>query len=265
MKRRQMIAAAAALPGCAMTAPAPPAPARSPIVLVHGAWHGGWCWRHVVPRLQAAGHPTYAPTLTGLGDRQHLVRPGIDLELHVRDLQALFEMEDLQDVTLVGHSYGGFVISMLAERLRARLRRLVYLDAFVPEHGKCVLDYIHPPQRRQALLDRGLASGFVAPLPLQLLGVVKPEDLQWAQPRVVPQPFETFRQPATLARPAAEGLPRAYVACTNPPSGSFGPIAAQVKAAGGWDYRELDTGHDAMVVAPALLADTLLSIAGGPA
>jgi len=98
-----------------------------------------------------------------------------------------------------------------------------------------------------------------------LLGVVKPEDLQWAQPRVVPQPFETFRQPATLARPAAEGLPRAYIACINPPSGSFGPVAAQVKAAGGWDVHELDTGHDAMVVAPALLADKLLAIAAQPA
>jgi pimeloyl-ACP methyl ester carboxylesterase len=264
MNRRHMISAAAALPGCAMTARVSPPP-RGPIVLVHGAWHGGWCWRDVVPPLIAAGHTVHVPTLTGLGDRRHLARPGIDLELHARDLQALFEMEDLNDVTLVGHSYAGFIISLLAERARARLRRLVYLDAFVPENGKCVLDYIHPPQRRQALLDSGVASGFAAPVPLAALGVVKPEDLRWVQPRIVPQPFETFRQPIALSRPAGEGLPRTYIACTSPPSGSFGQFAERVKTVPGWDLQELATGHDAMVIAPSLLAESLLLTASQPA
>ena len=113
-------------------------------VLVHGAWHGGWCWRFVRDLLEKSGHRVHAPSLTGLGERKHLARPDIDLDTHIADIVSLLEMEDLSDVVLVGHSYGGMVITGVADRAPERIGRLVYLDAFVPEDGKCTLDYVVP-------------------------------------------------------------------------------------------------------------------------
>src|SRR5262249_25595660 len=127
-------------------------------VLVHGAWHGGWCWRDVAARLRRAGHDVYAPSLTGLGERAHLARPGIALDDHVQDVVALLQMEALSDVVLVGHSYGGMVVTGAADREAARIRRLVYLDAFVPESGRCVLDYV-VPERAAAMRREGEQVG----------------------------------------------------------------------------------------------------------
>src|SRR5579859_7931096 len=112
----------------------------STYVLVHGAWHGGWSWRAVAAGLRAAGQEAHAPSLTGLGDRRHLAAPDIDLETHVLDVVNLLEMEDLTDVVLVGHSYGGMVVTGAADRVPSRIRTLVYLDAFVPEAGRTLLD-----------------------------------------------------------------------------------------------------------------------------
>jgi pimeloyl-ACP methyl ester carboxylesterase len=258
MKRRGFMAGGAvALGATAVPAAAP----RRPIVLVHGAWHGGWCWQRVVPPLVQAGHVVYTPTLTGLGERSHLARPDIDLELHVRDVRALIEMEDLRRVVLVGHSYAGFVISLLAERIADRLGQLVYLDAFVPEDGKCVLDYIQPAERRAALRDSGRKTGYAAPVPLAALGVTKPDDLAWAQPRIVPQPFASFEQPIRLSRPAGQGLTRSFIACTRPASGSFGQFAARVRDDPAWRFHELASGHDAMIIDPLPLARLLVGIA----
>jgi pimeloyl-ACP methyl ester carboxylesterase len=236
---------------------------RGPIVLVHGAWHGGWCWQRLVPLLTAAGYTVYTPTLTGLGDRAHLARPDINLDLHARDLQAFLEMEDLQDVTLVGHSYSGFIISMLAERARSRLRRLVYLDAFLPEDGKSLLDYIQPPEARLALQTSGQATGYVAPLPLAAFGLVEPADMAFVQPRITAQPFGTLAQPVRLAQPAGQGVPRSFIECVKPTNPLFGQFAARARAEPNWDVYELPTGHDAMITAPALLADMLLAITRG--
>jgi pimeloyl-ACP methyl ester carboxylesterase len=266
MLRRNFIVgasmAATALSACAgETASETPRPgSRGPIVLVHGAWHGGWCWQRLVPLLAAAGHTVYTPTFTGLGDRAHLARPDIDLDLHARDLQAFLEMEGLQDVTLVGHSYAGFIISMVAERSRSRLRRLVYLDAFLPEDGKSLLDYIQPPQARLATQESGQATGYVAPLPLAAFGLVEPADLAFAQPRITNQPFGTLAQPVRLAQPAGQGVSRSFIECVKPTNPLFGQFAARARAEPNWDVYELPTGHDAMIIAPALLADMLLSI-----
>jgi pimeloyl-ACP methyl ester carboxylesterase len=266
MPRRNFIVgasiAATALSACASetASEAPPPSARGPIVLVHGAWHGGWCWQRLVPSLVAAGHTVYTPTLTGLGDRAHLARPDINLDLHARDLQAFLDMEDLQDVTLVGHSYAGFIISMVAERSRSRLRRLVYLDAFLPEDGKSALDYIQPPEARLATQESGQATGYVAPLPLAAFGLIDPVDVALAQPRIVAQPFATLAQPVRLAQPAGQGLPRSFIECVKPTNPLFGQFAARARAEPDWDVYELPTGHDAMIIAPALLADLLLAI-----
>jgi pimeloyl-ACP methyl ester carboxylesterase len=240
---------------CATPATAPP---RNPFVLVHGAWYGGWCWRKLTPLLERAGHAVYTPTLTGLGERAHQGRADIGLREHVQDLLAVLETEDLREVTLVGHSYAGFVIGTVAARSRGRVRQLVYLDAFVPEPGQRVIDHLLPLDRRQAIVAAGEANGFVAPIPPQALGVTDAADIAWITPRVARQPYASFSQPA-LEQPGAE-LPRSYIACTQPASGSFGQFAARVRQDSTWRYRELATGHNAMVIAPQALAQTLLAL-----
>jgi pimeloyl-ACP methyl ester carboxylesterase len=118
-------------------------------VLIHGGWHGGWCWARVAPILRAAGHDVYAPSLTGLGDRVHLLSPSVRLETHIEDVLGVLSYEDLRDVVLVGHSYGGMVITGVADRAADRVSHLVYLDAFVPRDGECLLDLL-PEERADA-------------------------------------------------------------------------------------------------------------------
>jgi pimeloyl-ACP methyl ester carboxylesterase len=232
-----------------------------------GAWYGAWYWRKLTPLLQQAGCTVHTPTFTGLGERVHLATRQVGLDTHVQDTRAVLHARDLQDVVLVAHSYAGMVASQLLEDdgARARVRQIVYLDAFVPESGKSLLDYLFPLARRQAIAEHGSRTGFVPPIPAPALGVSDPADLAWIAPRVVPQPFGTMEQPVRLAGEAGAGLPRAYVHCVEPPSGSFGPFAQVLKQRADWTYRELRTGHNAMITAPQALAETLLALAGVPA
>lgn len=232
----------------------------STFVLVHGAWHGGWCWRFLAPLLRRAGHDVFTPTLTGLGERAHLARPEIDLDLHVQDVVAVLEMEDLREVVLLGHSYGGMVITGVAERCPERIRRLVYLDAFVPENGKCLLDYVDSavPGRAAAFRKEGEKLGSVAPPPLSLWGHVKPEHIAFVKPRETRHPFHCFTQPVPLANPQARALPRTFIYCSSPATGSFDQFAAKYRGDPGWSFHELKTGHDAMILVPEKLAAILL-------
>ncbi len=265
VRRACLLAAGAALAGtsaAACVSLADRAVARRPVdvVLVHGAWYGGWCWNRLRPLLEQAGCRVHTPTMTGLGDRAHLAAASVDLDLHVKDIQALLVQEDLRDVCLVGHSYGGFVISALARLERERLRSLVYLDAFVPQEGRRVIDYLLPLDRREAIVEAGTRTGSVAPIPPAAFGISDPADLAWIGARVVAQPFRTFTQPIGRLADAGDPLPRAYIACTRPASGSFGQFAQQVRADPSWRYRELSTGHMAMITAPQALAEALLAV-----
>jgi pimeloyl-ACP methyl ester carboxylesterase len=222
-------------------------------VLVHGAWHGGWCWKKVVPLLQAAGHRVIALTLTGLGERAHLINPKIGLTTHVNDVLNTLEMDDLTDVILVGHSYGGLVISSVAARARSRIRRLVYLDALVPDAGQCGFD-LNSQQFRQRLEAAAAEHGEgykVAPN-LEMLGVTDAADLAWLRPRLRPQPIATFGEPAEAP---TEQIPSTYILCTQ---FGFQNTAARCRAKG-WPVLEIDCGHDAMVIKPRELADLLLT------
>src|ERR1700745_1867550 len=147
-------------------------------VLVHGAWHGGWCWAKVARLLRDAGHDVYTPTLTGLGERAHLARPDVDLELHIQDIVSMLEAEELRGVTLVGHSYGGMVLSGVAARAGAgRLVQLVYLDARVPEAGKALLDYLGPRAEAMRETVRTQGEGWkVPPFPPERFGVTSQRD-----------------------------------------------------------------------------------------
>jgi pimeloyl-ACP methyl ester carboxylesterase len=232
-----------------------------PIVLVHGAWHGGWCWSRVAPLLAtAAGSSVHAPSLTGLGDRAHLARPDIGLQTHAQDIVALLEAEDLRDVVLVGHGSAGFILAMLAERVKPRLRQLVFLDAFVPDHGSCVLDFIRPRQHRAEVLKSGWETGYAAPPPLQLLGVRTDADLAWARARLVAQPFASLEEPLLLNRPVGNGVPRSFIACVTPAGESISPSAERVRNDPGWDYQELVAGHDAMITQPDDLVHSMLGV-----
>ena len=230
-------------------------------LLVHGGWHGGWSWRFVAAALRRTGHDVYTPSLTGLGDRAHLARQGIDLELHVQDVVAVLEMEDLREVVLVGHSYGGMVVTGAADRCTARIRNLVYLDAFVPENGKCALDYI-VPERAAAFRREGEQSGWIAPPPLSLWGLTRPEHVAFVKPRETTHPIQCFIQPIRLENEAALArLPKTYIYCSSPATGSFDQFAAKYRSDPSWRFFELKTGHEAMILVPDELTSILQQLA----
>jgi pimeloyl-ACP methyl ester carboxylesterase len=228
-------------------------------LLVHGAWHGGWCWRQVASLLRKAGHEVHAPSLTGLGERRHLAGGKLDLDTHIEDLVQLIEMEDLQDVVLVGHSYGGMVVTGAADRKPDRIARLVYLDAFVPENGKCLLDYA-VPERAARMRHEGERTGFVTPPPMSLWGLTREKDLDFVGPREVRHPFATMSQPIRLTNIAeAAMIPKTFVYCSSPATGSFDQFAAKYRDNPAWRFHELKTGHDAMILMPGEVAKLLQS------
>jgi pimeloyl-ACP methyl ester carboxylesterase len=228
-------------------------------VLVHGAWHGGWCWRSVRALLEQSGHRVYAPSLTGLGERKHLARPDIDLETHIADIVHFLEMEDLRDVVLVGHSYGGMVITGAADRAHDRIARLVYLDAFVPEHGKCTLDYV-VPERAARMREEGERLGDITPPPLSLWGITDQQHIDFIKPREVRHPYRTLSQKIALKSEAAlKRVPKTFVYCSSPATGSFDPFAAKYRNDPSWKFFELKTGHDAMILMPERVAELLQS------
>jgi pimeloyl-ACP methyl ester carboxylesterase len=228
-------------------------------LLVHGAWHGGWCWRSVAARLRKAGHEVYAPSLTGLGERRHLALRHIDLDLHIEDIVQLIEMEDLKDVVLVGHSYGGMVITGVADRLPERLARLVYLDAFVPENGRCALDYV-VPERAALMRQEGERSGLITPPLMSLWGLTEPAHLDFVGPREVRHPFGTLEQPIVLRNFAeVRMIPKTFVYCSSPATGTFDQFAERYRGDPAWRFHELKTGHDAMILVPQEVVRILLS------
>lgn len=223
-------------------------------VLVHGAWHGGWCWRYVRPLLRP--HEVFTPSLTGLGERRHLARADIDLGTHIEDVVSLLELEDLEDVVLVGHSYGGMVVTGAADRVPHRISRLVYLDAFVPENGKCLLDYA-VPERAARMREEGEKLGIVSPPPLSLWGIARQEHVDFIKPREVRHPYRTMAQPIRLGG-NVERIPRTFIYCSAPATGSFDQFAAKYRNDPSWKFHELKTGHDAMILMPEAVAGILL-------
>jgi pimeloyl-ACP methyl ester carboxylesterase len=227
-------------------------------VLVHGGWHGSWCWRRVTPLLVEKGHEVHAPTLTGVGDRAHLHGPDTGLQTHVEDVVAVLEIDDLQDVVLVGHSAGGAVITGVAQRCAHRLRELVYLDAFVPKPGQSILDTL-APQRRQFFtsvvdaLDRIVLDPDTG---MDGWAVTDPADRDWMRPRLRPHPLRALADPLPPG-PVPE-VPHRFVHCTvKPGHDSFAGFAATAGADPSWRLDEIAAGHDAMITAPAALAALL--------
>ena len=236
-------------------------------VLVHGAWAGGWIWKKIIPSLRAAGHDVYATTGTGLGDRVHLAGPTVDLDTHITDVVNALKWEELTAVTLVGWSYGGMIITGVADRVPERLARLVYLDASVPVDGENSYDVDLSAEEARAS-DRAAAEalgmpGFLVVEPyVEWIESLLPDraDREWVFANLVPQPIATYTQPIRLRNPAATAIPRIFVRCTEDTAGVGNPTEDRVRSTPGWQYRELAENHLAPINAPQATAEILLSL-----
>jgi pimeloyl-ACP methyl ester carboxylesterase len=240
-------------------------------VLVHPAWHGAWFWKKVVPLLRQKGHLVFTPTLTGLGERSHLARPEVGLDVHVTDVVNVMTYEDLRNVVLVGHSSSGSVITGVADRAPAQIARVIYLDAFVPEDGQGVLDLI-TPERRQMMeaLVRTEGNGWLLPrfatppwetIVRDMWGVTDEDDVRWMLDRLGPTPFGHLKDPVQRRNPSAEKLPRAYIRCRQFANPRFDQHARMAQENAQWRYRELAAPHHAPVTMPDKVTDLLLELA----
>lgn len=236
-------------------------------VLVHGAWHGGWCWRDTARALRAQGHDVFTPTLSGVGER---FRPGaadVTLDTHVHDICGVIEVEELDDAILCGHSYGGMVITGVADRMPGCIDALAYLDAFVPRHGESVMQLIAdalPPEVAAVYIDgfRGSAlhGGLMAPIPAETFNV-KPQHRAWVDRRCAAQALATFEMPMLLQHPSVSSdIRRRYILAEGWEPSPFRHIAARCAAEPGWQIARLPCGHDAMVDLPDALAAELLKL-----
>ncbi len=243
--------------------------AHTSIVLVHGAWHGAWCWRRVLPLLRGAGIDAHAVTLTGVGDRAHLMGPSVDLHTHIQDVVALIEAEELTRLVLVGHSYGGMVVTGAADRLlRERpgvLAHLVYLDAVVPSPGDS-WSSAHSEETRNARITAAQPSGGLhfPPPDASVFGLAG-ADRDWVNRRQTPQPFRVYQQPLAFHAAAVAAVPRTFIDCTSPALATIAPSRVRVRREPGWRVVEMATGHDPMVSDPAGLTAHLVAIQRGAA
>jgi pimeloyl-ACP methyl ester carboxylesterase len=239
-------------------------------VLVHGSFWGSWAWTDLARLLRATGHDVYAPSLTGLGERVHLASPEITLDTHVLDVSGTLTYEELQEVVLVGHSYGGMVLTGVAERLPERIAHLVFLDASVPSDGESLSSMMGPEWTELVLeVARTQGDGWRFGSRRADMGDLSPQEQSWYG-RATPQPIQTWLQPLAVRNPAAAAIPRTYILCSDRqwPSGVFFDASAAMLArcaaaarAAGWGYHELHTVHHAMLSAPQALADILLDLA----
>lgn len=223
-------------------------------LICHGAWSAGWAWKKMRPLLRAAGHEVFTPSYTGLGERAHLAHPLVDLETHIEDVLGVVRCEDLRDFILVGHSYGGMVATGVADRVPERVRRLVYLDAFVPESGQSLSDLVGRAPTAAPL------EGWLVP-PNPPASDTSAEDLAWVTPRRLHHPARCFSRKLVLAN-AAVPLPRSYIHCTKKVGPDvFAQFADRYRAAAGWEFVEMAESHSPNITAPAALAEILLRAA----
>jgi pimeloyl-ACP methyl ester carboxylesterase len=229
-------------------------------VLVHGAWHGGWCWQRVADRLRASAHVVFTPTLTGLGERSHLLRRDIDLRVHVADVANLIKWERLKDVVLCGHSYGGFVISGVAEQAADVIRSIVFLDAFLPNNGDTIQDITGPAVQDaiRGAVQRGDPG--VPPRPAAAFAVNE-ADQAWVDALCVPQPIGTFTSPIALTGARDRIARKTYIRAKSYANPAFDRAFAAVQSERAWRSYEVPCGHDVMVDMPERLSELLLQAA----
>lgn len=227
-------------------------------LVCHGAWSAGWAWKKMHPLMRAAGHRLVTPSYTGLGERAHLANPSVDLETHIEDMLNVIKYEDLRDIVLVGHSYGGMVATGVADRARDRVTQLIYVDAFVPEDGQSLFD-INEPGRQPMLDGAKKGDGWRIP-PMTSPPDTAAEDVEWLAARRVPMPVKCFETRLKL-QGGTLTLPRSYIYATRfPPADTFGPFARRTRNEAGWRYFEIDASHAPNVTAPEALMALLEKI-----
>lgn len=233
-------------------------------VLIHGAWHGGWCWRDVKELLEREGHRVLTPTLVGLAERADLISKDLTLDVLIDDIANMFEINDVQDAILVGHSFGGSIISGVAERVPNRIQQLVYLDAAVLTNDESMFDC----QPKELVEERIRAAdessgGMSLPTPTcEKLGILDVAQCTFVQKHLTPHPLSTYTSPLKLERAPGEGFPCTYIPCVDP---DYTPLnwSRNRARAYGWPIIPIATGHDAMVSAPEELAKILVDLADG--
>ena len=232
-------------------------------LVAHGAWSAGWAWRKMRPLLHNRGHELFTPTYTGIGERVHLSAPEVGVENHIADILGVIQFEDLRNIFLVGHSYGGMVATAVADRVPERLAEIVYLDAFVPGDGQSLFDLQSAEGRARMREDaRRVGDGWRIP-PNPLPPDMSETDVAWVVPRRVMQPLKTFEEPVHLSG-AGKGLPKTYIYCTRPAPGDiFRQFADRARSERGWRYFEIDASHSPHITAPDALATLLDKIAAG--
>jgi pimeloyl-ACP methyl ester carboxylesterase len=231
-------------------------------LVAHGAWGAGYTWKKMHKVLSAAGHRLVTPTYTGLGEREHLADRSNDLETHIQDILAVIKYEDLQEIVLVGHSYGGMVATGVADRARDRVSRLIYLDAFVPGYGQALFDLISPEARTAMREAARMSDGWrVSPNPIP--PDTSETDTKWLADRRLPQSVKCFEMPLRLSG-GESTVPRSYIYCTRTaPADPFRPFAERARTEAGWQYHEIDASHSPHVTAPEALAALLHAIVAG--
>ena len=231
-------------------------------VLVHGAYGGGWIWRDVAAGLRALGHSAWTPTLTGLGERAHLLPGQITIGTHIRDVAGLIMAEELTGVILVGHSYGGMVVTGVADHMPDRVRHVVYLDALIPEDGDTAFALLPPglaDSRRAAAREQGRGLALPVPGP-DVFPIPDGPAKDWFMRRLCPHPVGTYDSPIRLSKPAGARLPVTYVAYTDPPLASIEPSRQRARGKPGWRYLELAAPHDVQVANPETVVELLAGI-----
>lgn len=228
-------------------------------VLVHGAYGGGWVWRDVVPGLENAGHRVFTPTLTGLGDRSHLLSGQISVETHVQDLANMITFAGLTDVILVGHSYGGMPVTGVADRMPGAIKQIVYLDALIPENGESVFDIL-PPDITADMSKAASATGEGIAIPAAESSVPPSSMRDWAVARNRPQPLGTFALPLKLSRPAGADHPVTFVSFTAPAIAAIEPSRARARQKAGWHFEEMAVPHDTPLIYPDRTVERLLQV-----
>jgi pimeloyl-ACP methyl ester carboxylesterase len=228
-------------------------------VLVHGAWHGAWCWRRVARRLAGNGHEVFTPTLTGLAERSHLLTPAVDLDTHILDVVNEMKWQDLNNIVLVGHSYGGMVISGVAERMENAIASFVFLDAFFPDNGQAVVD-IQPPAMRDPVLAAARDGATTVPPRSATVFKVNENDRAWVDAQCTPQPIKCFLHKLRLTGARERIAKKSYVRANDYPSQPFDSGLARARAEG-WRAYEVACGHDVMLDMPERLVEILQEVA----
>lgn len=232
----------------------------STYVLVHGAWHGGWCYSRTAKILRGQGHDVFTPTLTGVGERAHLAAKEINLSLHILDVCNVLKWERLSDIVLCGHSYGGMVITGVADAMPERIRSLVYLDAFVPEDGRGAWDYVAEARKPFYLDGAAKNGGRMAPAPAAAFKV-NPGDAAWVDEKCVPMAIACFLERIRLTGAVAKVPKRTYVYAEGWAPSSFTPFYEKLKSDPAWTVVTSRAGHDVMVDDPEGLARILVQAA----